>query len=364
MFLIASAAILALGWIGPKTAHQSEVVAYGNLVLYPIAAGLSTRPADVITLDEGIKQGTVVITESGSTPPLLRSRPGGNSRPGFGGIGQSRTGIQMQGYNPSSQVNTLWLTNSSGKTLLLIAGEMVVGGQQDRIIQKDGLIPPSKEPVDLAVFCVEHGRWSGQSSFGVSVVSADPALAGGMGGGAFAAPGGGRGAAEVAQSQSVVWDKVAKQTTTLGNDSATGTYRANYVSAKTSASIAKYVQAIDAKFPIKDAAGVVVAVNHKLVWMDRFDSKATFAKYWPKLLKSYALEAMAEPGRAGANPSYAEAMKFAESREGNATFEGTERLSKLTRIETPTTVLYELEDLQADPPIVVHANKVAKIVGS
>jgi hypothetical protein len=46
----------------------------------------------------------------------------------------------------------------------LLAGEIVTGGKQDRIIGKDRLVPAESDPVDLSVFCVEPGRWVERSS--------------------------------------------------------------------------------------------------------------------------------------------------------------------------------------------------------
>ena len=60
----------------------------------------------------------------------------------------------VQGYG--GDVNRLVIYNRSGRKLLLLAGEMVVGGKQDRIVQKDRIVPPSDHPYDLDVFCVEH----------------------------------------------------------------------------------------------------------------------------------------------------------------------------------------------------------------
>jgi len=357
MSLFVSGTLLVTMCFTAQAPRDDRVVVYRNIALYPIYSGLSNRSADVITLDEGIKQGSIVITETGNAPDMVRPRPG---RSGFGGgtsFGSRQAGGQRFG---GAQVNTLWLTNNSGKTLMLVAGEMLLGGQQDRIVQKDGLIPPSKQPTDLAVFCVEHGRWTAQTT----TFGGFKGAAGGMGGGgAFAAPSGGRGAAVATRSQTEVWDKVATQLKSLGTNNATGTYRENYVSEKTRPVLDEYVHAILPKFPAGEASGVVVAVNGKLIWMDRFDTKQTFAKYWPKLLKSYALEAMAdsfEEGRPRRNPTFKEAMHYAQSRDGKANFEGVEGISKLTKVETDNTILYELEDLQTNPGIVVHANKVTK----
>ncbi len=55
------------------------------------------------------------------------------------------------------------LVNNSKRPLILLAGEIVTGGKQDRIIGKDRLVPAESDPIDLSVFCVEPGRWVGAS---------------------------------------------------------------------------------------------------------------------------------------------------------------------------------------------------------
>jgi hypothetical protein len=42
--------------------------------------------------------------------------------------------------------------------------------------------------------------------------------------------------------------------------------------------------------------GVVVAFGGEVAWSDAFASSALFESYWPKLLRSYAVEALSRPG--------------------------------------------------------------------
>ena len=42
----------------------------------------------------------------------------------------------------------------------------------------------------------------------------------------------------------------------------------------------------------RNAVGVVVAVNGRMIWADIFASTALLEKYWPKLIRSYAAEAL------------------------------------------------------------------------
>ena len=42
-------------------------------------------------------------------------------------------------------------------------GEILVGGQQDRTLADELIVPPKTKQMPLDVFCVEHGRWTGSS---------------------------------------------------------------------------------------------------------------------------------------------------------------------------------------------------------
>ena len=113
-----------------------EPIRHGNLTVFPVVAARSHDTQEFLTLDEGLRSGDVIVTESGSVQPLMRRRrviptPGG------------------------AQVNQLVLVNNSKRPLILLAGEIVTGGKQDRVIGKDRIIPAESDPIDLGVFCVE-----------------------------------------------------------------------------------------------------------------------------------------------------------------------------------------------------------------
>src|SRR5215218_753823 len=120
-------------------------VSYKNLTIFPVMGRDAAGSEAYITLDEGTKAGTVVITERGGGQAARATHP-------------QRQNVVYSGGGAS--VNELALVNRSGKKLMLLAGEVVVGGKQDRIVQEDRLIPPVSIPVALNVFCVEHGRWT------------------------------------------------------------------------------------------------------------------------------------------------------------------------------------------------------------
>ena len=100
----------------------------------------------------------------------------------------------------TKNVNELSIENVSGDQVFVQAGDIVKGGQQDRTLPQDMLVPPNSGKLPLASFCVEQGRWSprgGESSLAFSrsaynLVGNDLKLA-----------------ARKASSQRMVWSEVA-----------------------------------------------------------------------------------------------------------------------------------------------------------
>ena len=130
-----------------------------NLTVFPIVTEPTYDTHNFLTLDEGLRSGSVVVTEEGGSPGLVRPRTP-RSTPGIWDEHLSQNGVPRQG----AEVNRLMLTNNSDRPLILLAGEIVTGGKQDRVVGKDRLIPARSEPIDLGVFCVEPHRWVGTSA--------------------------------------------------------------------------------------------------------------------------------------------------------------------------------------------------------
>ncbi|MEL7124270.1 MAG: DUF6569 family protein, partial [Bacteroidota bacterium] len=60
-----------------------------------------------------------------------------------------------------ASVNTLTIENFSDQPIFLMSGEVITGGMQDRVIGQDMVIPPRSGLMDIPVYCVEKGRWTG-----------------------------------------------------------------------------------------------------------------------------------------------------------------------------------------------------------
>ena len=179
-------------------------------------------------------------------------------------------------------VNQLTLTNKSEKPMFLLAGEVILGGKQDRIIGQNTIIAANQTHV-VPVFCVEHGRWS-EGDTG-RVFASSGALAHG------------RLRAQASfNGQSEVWAEVSKKNASLAIKNGTDTYR--NIATKQTKGLGykeKEIDAAIAKVSPADRAnmiGFVVALNGKIATIDMFNSPRLYRKLEAKLVRSYLTEAI------------------------------------------------------------------------
>jgi len=325
-------------------------ISHGNLAIFPVVASSNHDTSQFLTLDEGIRSGEVVVTESGSAAPLIRRR--GPYPPPHSG----------------AQVNNLVLINNSKRPLLLLAGEIVTGGKQDRVIGKDRIVPAESDPIDLGVFCVEPGRWVARSEkFGTIAGLAQPSV---------------RAKAMVDKDQQKVWDQVAESRSALiaaapPPPSVGGPAMAG-AAARTTTSYAMTVESTEIKKQLdevvipmqlsytqlihqlreRNAVGVVVAVNGQIIWADIFASPSLLEKYWPKLVRSYAAEAVGERAT-NKHVTEADAEAFLENLQGNHEVVDTEAgLFRQAEISGSNFKVFQLTSLLPNTGFDVHVAKM------
>lgn len=347
---------------GNRYDHELQVLApvsYKNLTIFPVRAQDLQGSEAYITLDEGTKAGTVVITERGGTQAARATYPhaprAANARP------------QNVAYSSGASVNELALVNRSGKKLLLLAGEVIVGGKQDRIVQEDRLIPPVSIPVALNVFCVEHGRWTPRTAGygaggGSGRSAAAPMEAAAPDAGKFASLGAVahpklRAAAQDKKAQGEVWSEVSANNAKLGTSNGTETYQEVYASKRVVAQMDDYLKALEREVVQPGVVGVVIARNGKAVWADVFASQRLFASYWPKLLKSYVVDALGD-NTSEARPSVADASRYLREREGTVSTTTQEGVYQLVKTEQASFAIFDLRDISLASPLRVHWNKM------
>ncbi len=388
-----------------------EPIRHGNLTIFPVTAR-TPRDADrFITLDEGLKAGTVTIFEVGardnaesesdsavedlfekspSTNEPAETEPAAEAEDPFGAAKPdaptqteaplpdddpfaepsttsepAHTAAAEEGEDPfggsaGNSVNRLIVANNSDKPLYLMAGEIIVGGDQDRAIGQDYVIAQSQEPVEIEVFCVEHGRWGAPDVQNLSLVISQTqsvenearresvSLASGDAvrirrqegvvdtqyqaelaqelakqarSGKFIGSVGNvnketRIAVQEGKGQSAVWEEVGKENDKSGVKADSGTFTGQYSEEEAVRRLDPYLEKM--QLPIADAkqvVGVIVAVNGKVDSADILESTPLFKKLWPKLLKSYALDAANRAENAKAAKEVAEPSAKACTRE-------------------------------------------------
>src|SRR5271155_3563706 len=296
-----------------------EPIRHGSLTVFPVIAPRSYATSEFLTLDEGLRSGEVVVTEYGHVRGLMRRR--------------ATPAVQVQ----TAEVNRLVLINNAKRPLLLLAGEIVTGGKQDRGIGKDRIVPAESDPVDLSVFCVEPGRWVASSEhFGTSGATYGGAI-GGVAAGTMMAQPSVRAKAMGDKDQAEVWAEVRKQQQSMAVAvaAAPAAPPASTQEIQSTSSYARVMENKDVKEKVDEitapiqqnyeslikqlrdrkAVGVVVAVNGRIIWADVFASTDLLERYWPKLVRSYASEAVVSRAKGGEVGS-AQAEAFLADTEG------------------------------------------------
>jgi hypothetical protein len=311
---------------GPYT-HQ-------NLSIY-VVSGPTEDSRRFITLAEGLKNKSVKLRERGA------------------------------GVNAS--VNELEIENASDDWLYLQAGDVIIGGQQDRTIAIDVAIAPRSKPQPIAAFCVEHGRWTPRERTGGAAAFSFRES------NAIAGSNAMKMSIQEKADQSRVWAEVARDEKRASAKVAapvgasTGTYDAIVSNKAIAASRADYVGTLLGPVDkAKDAVGIVVAIDGKIQSADVYGSSALFRKLARKLLESYAQEAILSPASgakdSAAVPTVDEARSFlrasaAGSREKS---ENVAKSTTRTTIRQQKTVVFEYtsRETEAGQKTLLHRNYV------
>ena len=250
----------------------------------------------------------------------------------------------------TKEVNELAIRNFSNQDVYVQAGDIVRGGEQDRMISVDFIVPPRSGRMPIAAFCVESGRWNkrGEEQAGFfsssenSVATKELKLA-----------------AKRSRSQDDVWQKVsdAQEKLSLNVGASVqapvsaSSFELSVENTEVKATTASYIQALDQILKNKpDVIGYAFAINGHVNSADVYASHALFVKLWPKLLKATAVEAIAEShGEMKAEPVATETIHafLNESEKPKPqTKDVTSRVKMVTR-EDDKNIFFETQDRRA-----------------
>jgi hypothetical protein len=247
-----------------ETYTISQPYVCDNLAIFLIRGEEKLPDAMLLTLQEALEQKKLIVHETGN-------------------------------------VNELAIENLSFDEVYVQAGDIVKGGLQDRVFAYDMIVSAHSGMIPIGAFCVERGRWRPRKAETGEMESSDQF----------------RSSAErvhtrdlkvavmSSRSQGEVWNKVSEAQDKLGaklggsvkaRRSATS-LQLTLEDEKIDQRVKRYIRELSPIIDGVDGANVIgyaFAINGKVNSADLYGSKSLFRKLWPKLLKSSAVEAVAE----------------------------------------------------------------------
>ncbi|MHB1417026.1 MAG: ARPP-1 family domain-containing protein [Chloroflexota bacterium] len=242
-----SATSAVLAWLEELTVGEGAT--HGAMTVFPVSGkDDGSAPFDYRTLAEGIAAAEVVVAE-----------------------------------RPAATVPELVLVNKGKTMVLVLDGEEVVGGRQNRIVNASFLVGAGME-VLLPVSCVEHGRWHDESPSFMAGEASPASLKREKQEQVRASL---RATGRHIADQGAIWDHIARREAALGSRSATGAMHDVYQGQE------QWLADYERAFPYPNGAlGLIVAIGGRMVGGDLFDRPQTARALWAKIVRSYALDAL------------------------------------------------------------------------
>ncbi len=229
--------------------QMSAGTTFANLTLFPILGGDPGEP-EYHTLNEALASGRFRVEE------------------------RSERGI----------VGRLLAINQGDRPVLLVDGEEVEGMKQNRVVNLT-LLVGAGTTVEVPVSCVERGRWDPSTRVAEPTDRNLFARARALKAASVTASlhhGAGR-----ASDQTGIWDEIENKRVRLGVHSPTEAAADLYDHHRHT--LGEYVAALP---PVAGQCGACFTIDGRIVGLDLFHHQRTLAAYLPKLVRSYALDAV------------------------------------------------------------------------
>ncbi len=304
-----------------------------NLTVWPIYTDAPLEIGEFLTLQEAQARKVAVIRELGagpgaqqmeapaaagsevspsvppvSAPPATNPPvPGAPTREGLGRVFNPQVGDQQLNPQDSAEVGRVVIENTGTLPILVVAGTIIDGGKQDRQIGQDFVIAAG-ETVNVDAFCVEHGRWQGDSQELVEgACEAPTAMTPSFNASTAAgiAPKQVRSAGQYDKDQAKVWSNVDASNQELNTSNPTQTLMGTIELAdeETKAKRAAQEKAIADAFAAlagskRAPIGFAYAINGKPVTVRTFAHARILTAQLPLFLKAMSIEAHMGAGKA------------------------------------------------------------------
>jgi hypothetical protein len=228
-------------WVGAHVTSQ-------NLVMYPLLPRDAGDPPglDYCTLDEGLALGWIDTAET----------------------------------SPKGRAGELRVVNRGPKPVLMVEGEALRGSRENRIVNLSVLLPAESD-ITVPVSAAESVRWRAISVRRRAMPRLRRARRMAAVGRAIA------GGGAPTSDQASMWPEIAEKSMRMQSRAASAAMEQLFV--EHAPMLDQYVR--DCR-PVDHQVGAVFAIDERIAGVDLFDSAATFRALLPKLVRSYAIEAI------------------------------------------------------------------------
>ena len=238
-------------------------------------------------------------------------------------------------------VPTLVVRNKGDRSVLILAGQGLEGGLQNRTVNTSILADIGETRIPVS--CVEQGRWERSSDFcsrdfahsslrSLMLVHTSHSL---------------RTTRTFHSEQSEVWDEISRLSDSTNSPSETGSLYESF--SKFEETVKEYEKPLER---LGSCHGVLVGVNGRIVGMDMLSREDPFEKVRSRLLRSYIVEAMEKTNGTKTCPADA-AQSFLEGL-------GRAKTTPFPSCSLGTDMRWETNDLQASA--LVHQDHVVHLM--
>jgi hypothetical protein len=250
--------------------EQGEGLSYQNLTMFPLF-GTDNSPFEYITLDDAFASGSVKVSE----------------------------------ISDSGSVSEINLQNHGSLPVFMLDGEELVGAKQNRILNLS-ILAPADQSIEIPVSCVEQGRWAYHSDEFSSSNRAHYSK--GRARKAHMVSRSLESGARARTDQQEIWRDLDEKSSAFHVKSASGAMSDIYESRTTT--IDKFVKRFASQ---PKQIGSIFLLNNAVAGFDLFDRPRTLAKLLPKLVRSYALDALEPDNRLNVAGNLLSVAEFKES---------------------------------------------------
>jgi hypothetical protein len=223
-----------------RQVEVGQPTAYGRLIVFPLETAYPIDPPAIHALDEALNQNWITIRE-----------------------------------HDESRVSAVVVRNESRHAVFMMAGEILGGGRQDRIVQKDVLLTPGLGAISVPVYCGEQDRWKGaRDSFDRAPAMAGQTL---------------RGLAAREGSQAAIWTEIDQQLKQSGVAAPTRSYQSLYNDPDVGRRITDRVERFR-HIRTRRTVGLVIVSSGRVVSADLFGDADLCAALWDKIIRSHVTE--------------------------------------------------------------------------